>query len=886
MARWRQFLNWFTPHGRHPAPDDARSLQLEFQSRYHAFKLLLNANNQALEIMTELEKALEGTVPFGMKFIRSRTMGVFTRVYQMVNHLHRLAPGKYKALSPCLAQIRQALAPLTGTHRETGGSGPLVVDLSTLDKTRADEAGMKMATLGEMANRLHIRVPDGFVVTARAFRHFLDHSDLGIEIQRRIQRTEEKGHHHLYTVSAEIRQLIQDAAVPGDLESAIMEACRQLSARRGATLHLAVRSSALDEDRQGASFAGLYHSALNISPEHLVEAYKQIVAAAYSPAVMAYRFSRGLPHEDTEMCVGVMEMVDAVCGGVLYSVNPLDIRDQAVTINAVWGLPTAVVDGTGAADRFRVSRSPALTVTGRDIAVKEQKYVCRPEEGVCRLDDTGSDRETPSLTDAQALDLAALALRVEAYAGTPQDMEWAIDSAGDIVLLQSRPLQVLAGSPAAPAAGDRPGALPPSLFNGGMTASPGVASGPAFRVTKEVDALAFPDGAILVTDRALARWAALLPRAAAVVSEKGSLTGHLANVAREFKVPALFGAVGAMDRIDGQDRLTVDADGCRIYAGTVQSLLAMDHRRTATPLMTGTPVFAALERAAGLITPLNLLDPDSPAFKASNCRTLHDITRFCHEKSVHEMFRFGKAHRFPERSSKQLRAHIPMQWWVLNLDDGFRSDAAMDRCVNLSDVVSIPMRALWDGITAFPWEGPPPVDGKGFASVMFQATRNQALLPTVRTTMANRNYFMISKNFCSLQSRLGFHFAITEALVGDRSTENYVSFQFKGGAADFSRRLKRVRLVKTILDIHGFRTDITKDALRARIDQHGADIMVDKLKILGYLTIHTRQLDMIAANPAMVDHYRTLLLERIETMLNAPSAHPEERNRHVGSNQS
>ncbi|MBC2710682.1 MAG: pyruvate, water dikinase [Desulfosarcina sp.] len=832
----------------------------------------MNANNQALEIMSEVEKAMEGTFPFGMKFIRSRTMGAYTRVYQIVKHMDALAPGKYKALSSRLESTRLSLESLVNPDRTTVTAGNYILHVSALDKSHADQAGMKMANIGEMANRLHLKVPDGFVVTASAFRHFLDHDDLKVEIQRRIQSAEEGGHHRLYTISADIRQLIQNAPLPHDLEAAITGACRELAARQQKDVQLAVRSSALNEDREGTSFAGLYHSALNISKNHLIETYKQIVAAAYSPAVMAYRFNRGISDEETEMCVGVIQMVDAVCGGVLYSANPMNIRDRSVVINSAWGLPKAVVDGTTATDLFQVAKLPALSVTHREIAVKEKKYICDPEEGVCRLDDTGSEMTTASLTDQQALDLAALAVKIEDYYGRPQDIEWAIDQSGEIILLQCRPLQVIADVPVRLPAPVNHDDLPPVLFQGGITASPGVAAGPVYLVMKDVDALQFPTGAVLVTDRALARWAALLPRASAVISEKGSITGHLANVAREFKLPALFGAADVVAHLADQELVTVDADACRIYPGRIQDLMDRTDGQVPRALMKDTPIYKILSDAASLITPLNLLDPDSPSFKASNCQTLHDITRFCHEKSVHEMFRFGKAHHFPERSSKQLRAQIPMQWWVLNLDDGFKADVVGDRFVDIDNVASIPMLALWAGITAFPWEGPPPVDGKGFVSVMFQATQNQALLPTVRTTMANRNYFMLSKDYCSLQSRLGFHFCITEALVGDRTTENYVSFQFKGGAADFNRRLKRVRFVEEILDTQGFRTEITKDSLRARIEQYDTETMIQKLKILGYLTIHTRQLDMIMANPTMVDRYRGQILKQIDTLLAEPLA--------------
>jgi pyruvate,water dikinase len=843
LERLRSWLSRRRRHDRGEPGDDGAAL---FRARYHALRQLLAANNKALDVMAEMERAAAGGRVFGISFVRSSCTDVGVSVFRMVSHLDAIAPGDYAELFGVLERIRHRIQAVLTSHRSPEG-GALVLPLAAVDRSFADSVGAKMANLGEAANVVGLPIPAGFVITTRAYELLLEHNGLQPEIDRLIQSSEGDRAADLYALASRLQQLLVGAEIPPELAAAIEAAGAELAASVGGHPALALRSSAIGEDNPEASFAGQYRTELNVRPEHLLDAYRQVVASKYTAQAMQYRLRRGLRDDEVAMCVGAIAMVNARAGGVAYTGNPGDADDRRVFINAAPGLPKAVVDGGLPSDLFVVSRAEPRRVEERRVVRKPLQLVLDPDEGVARAEVPEHARELPALSDAEAVEVAAAALRLEAHYGLPQDVEWAVDDRGRLVILQCRPLHQLAARPRPPTPPD----IGEPAVHGGVCVSPGAAAGPVCRVERESDAMRFPDGAVLVVSHPLPRWAALLERAAAVLAREGSIAGHLATVARELRVPGVFGMPGLEALADGLE-VTVDADGCAVYQGRIQELLEQAPSRP--NLMAGSPVHDSLLRVKAHITPLNLLDPDALSFRPSSCETLHDVTRFCHEKAVREMFEFGRRHRFPRHAAKQLHYNIPMQWWLLDLEDGFTREVT-GKYVRLDEITCRPMLALWDGMVAVPWEGPPAMSGRGFASVLFEATANPALATPFRKPYAQRNYFMISRNFMNLQSRFGFHFAAVEALVSERELENYLSFSFKGGAADMGRRSTRVRLVAEILDEHGFSVTIVEDTVTARLAGLPEAAMEQRLRVVGYLLMHTRQLDMAMADPAAVRYY-------------------------------
>ena len=839
--------------------EDDREL---FISRYKAFREVLRNNNEVLMTMADMQEKATGAFLFDKAYVESSYQAVADGMKGIIDNLNILANEKYKDLITPFEQNDEAIRNLLAIKAAIPKT-EFVLPLDKLGKETVNAAGGKLAHMAELHNALGLPVPPGFAVTTHAYQTFVEHNQIQDILNERTSELDIRNYDELTATSEEMQQLVREGQVPAEIETGILDTYREMCQTAGKeNLNVSVRSSALHEDML-ASFAGQYDTALNVPDGELLTQYTNILSSQFTPRALFYYKDKGFNIEEMAMAVGVVCMVQARASGIMYSRDPGNPNEDAILINAVWGLGPYAVGGVVPTDNYRVSGDGQMRISREGPGRQEVMLIAKPQGGTQEVPVPEELMGRPCLNDEQIAELASYARMVEAHFGQPQDMEWAMDQEGRLYLMQARPLRV--ASPTL--ADDRPPTVAKDhkiLLDKGTIACRGVGAGPVHVVSNEEDLADFPEGGVLVVRHTHNEFAVVLQKASAVISDIGTVLGHLATVAREYNVPAIFNTEKATKVLTNGMQVTVDAMFANVYEGVVEEVLKA---KKTDEVVEVTPALKQLREILQMITPLNLTDPRSPDFRPKGCKTFHDITRFAHEVSLQAMFDLSKESHFAERSTKQLVCDVPMQWWIINLDDGIR-EGVEGKKVNCEDIVSIPMQAIWEGITALPWKGPPPVDTKGFLSIMFGATMDPSIDPSVRKRFADKNYIVISKHFCNLNSRLGFHFSTTEAYVGDNPNENYVSFIFKGGAADVERRVRRVQFVARLLERFDFRVEIKDDSLLARLTGHDQDYLKERLKVLGHVMTHTRQLDMVMYNDTMVKYYYEEMLKGIESFVN------------------
>jgi pyruvate,water dikinase len=828
---------------------DEEPVREVFRKKYKHFQELLESNAELLKIVTDMELKLRGDQVYGMSYIRSQaSRGVF-HALRMVGSFDNLSGKPNPRLRDKVEEIQANIKDALESRKNFEPVG-LVLPYTAITRDMVDAVGGKSANLGEILNRVELPVPRGFAITTGAFQRFFEHAGLWAEIKRIKLTIVPESPESLEAASESIQRAIIEAELPAELERAILDAHLALATECGRDperMAVALRSSAIGEDSE-LSFAGQYLSMLNVSRARILASYKYVLASLYTSRAISYRLLKGIVDEDMGMSVACLEMIESVASGVMYTRHPYNPKDDRVLLNAVWGLGPYAVDGVVTPDSQSIDRATLAPQDVR-IAVKPVMLACGQAGTLVERPVPPEKQGIPCLTLEQTQTLARYALDLERHYGAAQDIEWALTPRGRLLVLQSRPLGLVDGQSAAPPGMPRIENVT-VLASGGETAQPGVGCGPAHVVASDEDIGDFPEGAVLVAPHSSPKFMVLMQKAQAILTDFGSITGHMASLSREFGVPTILGLKTATRDIPNGAMLTVDAYSGRVFQGVVEPLLAYKAPKGAH--MRGTPVHEVLERVAGHIIPLHLVDPKADNFRVAGCSTLHDLMRLLHERCYAEMFQLSDMASNRPGMAMRLRAQTGLDLHVIDLGGGVAPAEGNRRELRPQDVVSPPFKALLDGLTLDRAQltTPRPVQVRGLLSVMGEQMLANPSAGGQR--FGDRSYAIISDKYVNFSSRVGYHYGVLDCYCGRTVSKNYITFSFKGGAADDLKRARRARAIGLILEANGFRVEVAGDRVVGRLQKHETALILEKLWIMGKLLQFTRQTDMLMVDDKSV----------------------------------
>ena len=454
------------------------------------------------------------------------------------------------------------------------------------------QVGGKNASLGEMYNQLNpigISIPNGFAVTAEAYRLFRKMNNLEEPLEDLLLSLDTKQFSNLSFIGEKARNLILTATIPEEIRAEIKVAYQSLSEQCGVSnLDVAVRSSATSEDLPTASFAGRMDSFLNINGEQqLLVAIRRCYASLFTDRAIKYRYDMDFAKLDIAISVGVQQMVrsDKASSGVAFTIDPDSGFENAVIINGCWGLGENIVQGTITPDEWMVFKptleNPDLNpILKKQCGRKEFTMIYSDKSESTAADNTIVNIDTPSkkqnqfsLNDKEVIQLSQWCYKIEKHYKKAMDIEWAKDGLNNqLYIVQARP-ETVHGKANKQVREIYKLKEKSTLLTKGIALGDKIASGKARILNNPQEGVLLQNGEIIVTDLTNPDWDPIMKRASAIITNKGGRTSHAAIIARELGTVAVVGCGNATSVIKNGQEITVScAEGKEgnIYEGLLE----------------------------------------------------------------------------------------------------------------------------------------------------------------------------------------------------------------------------------------------------------------------------------------------------------------------------
>jgi pyruvate,water dikinase len=473
---------------------------------------------------------------------------------------------------------------LNGPNEPRNESNEHLLWLDQIGLKDIARVGGKNASLGEMLRHLTkkgIRVPEGFAVTTKAFRWFVENACLDEQVKTVLEGVDPDNPSDVAERGRKIRRAFLEAEFPAELRREIAYGYWELGRRLGIRdPSVAIRSSATSEDLDGASFAGQHETILNVKGEAAVlRAMRQCFASLFTDRAIAYRAHKGFEQLGNYLSVGVQRMIrsDLACSGVMFTLDTESGFDKVVYITGSWGLGEMIVQGAVNPDQFYVFK-PALgkfedPIVEKKMGTKQHKMVYASKgHGMVDVEVPEKDRQRYVLDDGEIITLAKWACIIEKHYNKPMDVEWAKDGlTNELYIVQARPETVHAAkgrSVLETYVLEEKGALLASGEAVGHKIGAGVVNvlESAFEISE------FKKGEVLVTDKTDPDWEPIMRIASAIVTDRGGRTCHAAIVSRELGIPCIIGTGNGTRLLRDGQKVTIDTsegEG-RVYEGILK----------------------------------------------------------------------------------------------------------------------------------------------------------------------------------------------------------------------------------------------------------------------------------------------------------------------------